>query len=478
MTPGQIEELEAAGKANSRLHLCAPISGTVIEKVAVEGEYVKTGQVIYRLADLSTVWLMLQLFPEDAATIRYGQKVEAEVQSLPGHTFAGRVAFIDPTVDPQTRTVGVRVVIPNDEGLLRVGDYAHATIAVPLGVSGKQLAETYDPELADKWIGPRHPHIIESAPGKCPICGSELIAATRLGFTNRPTQSGQALVVPRDAVLLVGQHSVVYVETEPGHFEIRRVVLGPSAGDDVAILSGIQEGTQVACSGNFLIDSQMQLAGKPSLIDPTKAAGSESRNRDKSSQIDTALAQLSTEDRALARRQRICPVTEMALGSMGTPLKIDVNGRPVFICCEGCRESLLQEPARYLANLTQDLKEADSGGDMPQMDLPPIGVPEIVEMPEATELEAESPAGSTASNHETEPAISAGAFDSLAPADRRLAVRQQICPVSGMPLGSMGTPIKVAVGDRFVFICCEGCRDRLQSEPVKYLARLPKEMAQ
>ncbi len=101
-----------AGEANSRLHLCAPISGTVIEKFAVEGQYVKTGQPIYRLADLSTVWLMLELFPEDAAAIRYGQKVEAEVQSLPGRKFSGRVAFIDPMVDPQTRTVGVRVVMP------------------------------------------------------------------------------------------------------------------------------------------------------------------------------------------------------------------------------------------------------------------------------------------------------------------------------------------------------------------------------
>ena len=112
MTASQIEQLERAGEANSRLHLCAPISGTVIEKLAVEGQYVKTGQPIYRLADLSTVWLMLELFPEDAAAIRYGQKVEAEVQSLPGRKFSGRVAFIDPTVDPKTRTVGVRVVMP------------------------------------------------------------------------------------------------------------------------------------------------------------------------------------------------------------------------------------------------------------------------------------------------------------------------------------------------------------------------------
>ena len=107
MTVSQINELEKAGSANSRLHLCAPISGTVIEKFAEEGQYVKEGQAIYKLADLSTLWLMLELFPEDAVSIRYGQKVEAEMQSLPGRIFTGRVAFVDPKVNPKTRTVGV-----------------------------------------------------------------------------------------------------------------------------------------------------------------------------------------------------------------------------------------------------------------------------------------------------------------------------------------------------------------------------------
>ncbi|NIO39263.1 MAG: efflux RND transporter periplasmic adaptor subunit, partial [Burkholderiales bacterium] len=164
MTESQLEQLEQAGEANSRMHLCAPISGTVIEKLAVEGQYVKEGQAIYKLADLSTVWLMLELFPEDASTIRYGQKVEAEVQSLPGQTFTGRVAFIAPNVDPKTRTVSVRVVIANSDGRLRVGDYAKANIDVPF-VASDHNADVYDPELANKWISPRHPHVVESSPG-------------------------------------------------------------------------------------------------------------------------------------------------------------------------------------------------------------------------------------------------------------------------------------------------------------------------
>lgn len=356
MTKEQLAELEKTHQANSRIPICAPISGTVIEKLAVEGQYVKTGQPIYRLADLSTVWLMLELFPEDAAAIRYGQKVEAEVQSLPGRKFTGRVAFIDPTVEPKTRTVGVRVVIANGDGLLRVGDYAKATISVHLDGSGEPLAKTYDPELANKWISPRHPHIVESSPGKCRLCGVELVPAAKFGFTSEPTQGGRALIVPRDAVLMVGEHGVLYVETEPGHFEVRHVVLGPSNGDEIAILQGVKEGEQVACSGNFLIDSQMQLAGNPSLIDPKKAIPrAEPEEGGTSAKITAALSKLSAEDRALAERQKVCPVTNIPLGSMGTPIKVNVSGRLVFICCEGCRESLLAEPAKHLAKLAQEV---------------------------------------------------------------------------------------------------------------------------
>ena len=328
MTEMQIERLEEAGEANSRLHLCAPIGGTVIEKLATEGEYVKEGDAIYKLADLSTVWLMLRLFPEDVAAIRYGLTVDAEVQSMPGRTFSGRVAFIDPNVDPKTRTVGVRVVIPNQEGLLRVGDYAKATINVPLDTPGNH---------------------------------------------------NEALVVQRDAVLMAGNNSVLYVETEPGRFEIRRVVLGPSIGDRIVIRHGVRLGEQVATRGNFLIDSQMQLAGNPSLIDPTKAQATSADSMPPA--MIAALSPLSVEERAAVERQRICPVAEQRLGSMGTPQKVDVDGTTVFICCEGCRERLLKEPDKYLAKLAafSEAESSDESHSTPTMDLPPIGIPQIIE---------------------------------------------------------------------------------------------------
>lgn len=372
MTDEQVNQLEQAGEANSRMHLCAPISGTVIEKKAVEGQYVKEGEVIYELADLSTVWLMLELFPEDAATIRYGQKVQAEVQSLPGRPFEGRVAFIDPSVNAKTRTVGVRVVIPNTDGVLRVGDYAKATIEVPLGDKDGLV---YDPELANHWVSPRHPHIVSATSGKCPICGVDLVPASELGFTDQQVKAQHVFVVPRDAVLMAGNNSVVYVETEPGRFEIRRVILGPQCGNDIVIRQGVREGEQVATRGNFLIDSQMQLAGNPSLIDPTRA---QPRMEDELTPIMmAALDKLSPEDRQLATVQRRCPVTGKLLGSMGAPLRVEIAGHSVLICCRGCRAALLDTPEKYLAVLANP-RTHEPDEDLPpigdiQMDLPPTG---------------------------------------------------------------------------------------------------------
>ncbi len=376
MTEPQILLLEEQGEANSRMHLCAPISGTVIEKLAIEGQYVKEGQVIYQLADLSTVWLMLELFPEDAATIHYAQKVDAEVQSMPGKTISGRVAFIDPTVDAMKRTVGVRVAVPNPDGLLRVGDYAKATIRAPLAVSERGAWQIYDPELAGKWISPRHPHIVSSSPGQCPVSGIDLVPAADFGFTDEPVAMDHCLVVPRSAVLMNGGHSVLYVETEPGRFEIRHVTVGMVNADQVAVLDGIEEGDHVATSGNFLIDSQMQLAGNPSLIDPTKALHDVVDTQ--TAEIEAALAMLSTTDRKLAEDQRVCPVTMYPLGSMGVPPKVDVDGQAVFLCCEGCREPLLEESAKYLAMLSKGIQSSSSESD--EIELPEIGTMELLIM--------------------------------------------------------------------------------------------------
>ena len=189
------------------------------------------------------------------------------MQSLPGKAFDGRVAYIDRTVNQKTRTVGVRVEFLNTDGLLRPGDYGQAILFLQIGDQG----EVYDKDLAGRWISPMHPQIVKDQPGPCPICGMDLVPTSRYGYADKPVEQPASLYVPRSALLMAGSSSVVYVETEPGRFEIRPVVLGPVLRDRVVILSGLKEGEKVATAGNFLIDSQMQLAGKPSLIDPERA---------------------------------------------------------------------------------------------------------------------------------------------------------------------------------------------------------------
>ena len=274
MTAEQIAALRERGSAETRLRISSPLGGTVVEKLKTEGQYIKQGEPILRIADLSAVWLMLELFPEDAAAVRFGSKVYAELRSLPGEEFVGRVAFVDPTVDPMTRTVGVRVEMLNPDGRLRPGDYATARIEAP-AVPAPPGEPVYDPDLAMKYVSPMHPQIVRDEPGECPVCGMDLVPASELGFAESRTAERTVLTVPRSAVLRAGGNSVVYAEPDPvgapGRFEIRDVQLGPTASGRTVILGGLKQGERVATGGNFLIDSQMQLAGNPSLIDPTRA---------------------------------------------------------------------------------------------------------------------------------------------------------------------------------------------------------------
>jgi Cu(I)/Ag(I) efflux system membrane fusion protein len=304
MTSSQIEALEQSGQANSRLELVAPMGGTVIEKLAVEGQYVDQGEAIYQLANLDQVWLMLKVFPEDAAVIQVGQTVTAAVDSLPGQSFVGTVAFISPNIDPETRTVSVRVVLPNPEGALRIGDFARASVPVVSSANPVSSADS------------------------------------------------TAVLLPRDAVLLVGVDSVVYVETEPGRYEMRNVKVGSVSKRGVIVLEGLKAGESVARRGNFLIDSQMQLAGNPSLIDPGRAAPKKP-GEELTPEMEEAIAELAPEDQDLARKQRVCVVADMALGSMGVPVRVELEGQVVFLCCEGCRGALMKNPQKFLEKLKQ-----------------------------------------------------------------------------------------------------------------------------
>jgi Cu(I)/Ag(I) efflux system membrane fusion protein len=198
----QIAQLEKSGKPDIRLPIYTPLSGIVIDKLVLKGQYVKEGDPLFNIADLSSVWTELEVYENDFPFIKIGQMVEITSQSYPGKTFTGRVSYIYPFLDPKTRTVKVRVEIPNPGLKLKPDMFVNAAVKVPLG---------------------------------------------------------NVLTVPVTAVLDTGTRKVVWVETKPGAFVPHDVQVGARVGDDVQILSGLLRGDKIAATGGYLIDSEYQL---------------------------------------------------------------------------------------------------------------------------------------------------------------------------------------------------------------------------
>jgi Cu(I)/Ag(I) efflux system membrane fusion protein len=224
--PGQLTALEQTSQPELRLVYRSPISGTVMQKMAVEGQYVTEGTELYLLADLSSVWLVARVYEHELGGLRVGQPVVATVSALPGRIFRGRIAFIDPVLDRDTRSARVRIALPNPGGSLKPGMYADARLESP---------------------------------------------------------SAAALVIPRSALIDTGVRRIVYVEIEPNVFRARDVVPGARSGDSVAVLSGLKEGERVVAAANFFVDSQAQLSsgsaiqwsGALDVKEPTKVPAKE-----------------------------------------------------------------------------------------------------------------------------------------------------------------------------------------------------------
>ena len=266
LTQAQVAEIEARGTAEDHVMLTSPTSGVVIDKAVTEGSYVKTGTEIYRIADLSRVWVLLDAYEKDVAWLRYGQEVAFEVEALPGTDFRGVIAYIDPMINERTRTAKVRVNVDNAAGRLKPGMFVRAFASASLGAGGVVL----DQALAGKWVSPMHPEIVKDGPGQCDVCGMDLVRAEDLGLVDPSATSAElALVVPQSAVLITGKRAVVYVEvpgTERPTYEGREVTLGPRAGDEYVVLDGLRVGERVVVHGAFRIDSSMQILAKPSMM--------------------------------------------------------------------------------------------------------------------------------------------------------------------------------------------------------------------
>jgi Cu(I)/Ag(I) efflux system membrane fusion protein len=217
LTPKQIAQIKKQNKPKDHITIHAPISGTVIEKNAFEGMYVKTGTPIYTIADLSWVWVILEAYESDLIWIHLGQKVNFKTQAWPQKTFQGKVSFIDPFLNERKRTVAIRLKVPNPKGLLKPGMFVQAELKVQLPGKNKQLP----------------------------------------------------LVIPSSAPLITGRRAIVYVQvpnTPLPTYEGRIIELGPKVGDLYIVKSGLKEGEEVVVEGNFKIDSALQIQAKPSLM--------------------------------------------------------------------------------------------------------------------------------------------------------------------------------------------------------------------
>ena len=276
MDESQIEEVERSGQAEEYVTIHAHTGGVVIERHASEGMYLDTGTRIFTIVDLDELWVRLDAYESDLEWLRYGQAVEFTAEALPGKLFHGQVAFIDPTLDAETRTAKVRVNVGNREGLLKPEMFVRATLRVRLAGGSRVIDES----LAGKWVSPMHPEVVKDAPGYCDVCGMELVPAESLGYVVANSESEKApLVIPASAVLLTGTRSVVYVEDERAEdptYEGREITLGPRAGDFYLVEQGLSEGELVVVSGNFKIDSALQIEAKPSMMNQAPSPGAAS----------------------------------------------------------------------------------------------------------------------------------------------------------------------------------------------------------
>ena len=320
LTDQQVTDLVEKKQTTDRVTLYSPISGTVIEKSIVEKASFKAGDALYRIANLDSVWVYLEIYEYDLPWVRYGQKVRIAAEAIPGRTFDGVVTFVQPVVNEQSRTVRVPVYVDNKDHTLKPGMFVTALIAAELTSEGRAAPTGVE----GRYSCPMHPQVLADEAGECPICQMPLekipdnaVVAVpdqhAAHDTSVPTatvpvaakfycpmkcegektydqpgrcpvcnmklkevpvvpaaaaQGSGVLAVPVSAVLDSGTRQIVYIEKSRGLFEPRELTLGPRAGEYFAVLAGLAEGERVVTRGNFLIDSQFQVTGHPSLFYP------------------------------------------------------------------------------------------------------------------------------------------------------------------------------------------------------------------
>ena len=198
----QIKALEESGQPKKTLTLYSPFSGIVLERTAYKGMNVMPGMALYKLADLSVVWLYADIYEYELPFIRLGQQAAVQLSYLPGETFTGKAIYIYPYLDPNTRTAKLRFEFPNPQGKLKPEMYANVEIKVQLG---------------------------------------------------------RKLAVPEGAIIDTGLRQLAVVDKGSGYFEPREVKVGAKVDNYYEVIKGLKAGERVVTSANFLIDSESKL---------------------------------------------------------------------------------------------------------------------------------------------------------------------------------------------------------------------------
>ncbi|MEX0998174.1 MAG: efflux RND transporter periplasmic adaptor subunit [Flavobacteriaceae bacterium] len=221
---GQIDQIIANQKPLDRFSIQADVSGVVTKKNVELGDYVERGMSLYEIADLSKLWVLFDVYESQMAWVKEGSVVEFTINSFPGETFEGKISFVDPLLNTQTRVATARVEVPNKDGRLKPEMFA----------SG----------------------VVKTAPGQ--------------------TVENE-IVLPKSAVLWTGKRAIVYVKKENG-FTLREVELGAALGENYIVKSGLTEGEEVVVNGAFTIDAAVQLSGRPSMMSPEGGGGNTGHN--------------------------------------------------------------------------------------------------------------------------------------------------------------------------------------------------------
>lgn len=273
VTDADIDEIVRTHIVKKTFRIFSPRTGVVTLLGGHEGHWLDRGGDLMEITDFSAVWALLDAYETDLPFMRVGQPVTLTTDAAPGREYRGFVAYVPPRFDDATRSAKVRLSVPNNDGVLRPGMFVRAVVEPRIGADGSALA----PDLSGVYACPMHPEQMREAPGACDICGMALEplqtstaahGAHGVGAHASAERAEHPLLIPASAPLLTGTRAVVYVEQEPGVYELREVRLGGRVADSYVVLDGLREGERVVSRGAFKIDSSAQIAGKHSMMNP------------------------------------------------------------------------------------------------------------------------------------------------------------------------------------------------------------------